>query len=72
MKTFNLKIDQAELALIVRHLNKGVYEDVAQFLNNVHQQIEKQLPKAKLPKSADPRVAATPKVNGTSRYAKGP
>lgn len=54
MKIFTLKVDQAGLNLIVKHLNKGTYEEVAGFLSNLHDQVQKQLPRPKLPKPKGP------------------
>lgn len=68
MKRFKLTVDQSGLNLIVRHLNKGVYDEVAQLLSDLHAQVQEQLPKPKLPKPAMP--VGKPHTNGNARYAK--
>lgn len=69
MKTFTLKVTQAGLEKIVRHLGKGEYTDVAELLSDLHGQIQAQLPRPKMPvQTANP----LPKGNGTSRYAQVP
>lgn len=44
---FVLKVNQQGLSLIVKHLNKGVYEEVAELLSNLHGQVQSQLPQVK-------------------------
>lgn len=67
MKRFKLTVDQSGLNLIVRHLNKGVYEEVAQLLSDLHVQVQGQLPKPKMPVRS---AADRPHTNGNARYAK--
>lgn len=41
-------MDQNQLNLIALHLRKGVYDEVAQLLTDIHQQISPQLPQPKV------------------------
>lgn len=47
---FLLKVNQEGLSKIVRHLNKGIYEEVAELLSDLHSQVQPQLPKPKVTK----------------------
>lgn len=71
MKNFKLEVNQAGLGLIVKHLNKGVYEEVAELLSTLHAQVQKQLPKQQFQQMPNNTVNS-PKNNGASRYAKEP
>lgn len=63
---FTLRINKAGLDLIVKHLNKGIYEDVAVLLSELRAQVEAQLeqPKKKEETQKNP--------TGPSRYARSP
>lgn len=69
-----LKLDQGQLGLIVKHLNRGVYEEVALFLSELRGQVDSQMPKPKqMPKSAEAGRRAEAIIKSSSeaaRYAK--
>lgn len=82
---FKLVLDQAQLSVIVEHLNQGKYLSVAQLLSDIRGQVDAQMPQPKVSKAVKEMIAADKaaaiaaskvpngKDNGAaSRYAKAP